>query len=58
MTDPNCKPAPKGTYELEVVKCDGCGYHASADASYLEQIGDVTMKCPSCGITLIIKGAE
>jgi hypothetical protein len=33
---------------LEVGECD-CGYHFTADATFLEQVGDFVSKCPSCG---------
>lgn len=33
---------------LEVGECD-CGYHFTVDYSYLEQVGDFKMLCPSCG---------
>ena len=34
-------------YELEVVECD-CGFHIGLDATYLVQVGDCTVTCPSC----------
>jgi hypothetical protein len=34
-------------YALEVVECD-CGFHLGVDASYLDQVGDVVIACPSC----------
>lgn len=34
--------------ELEVGECD-CGYHFTADATYLDQVGDFIIECPSCG---------
>jgi len=37
--------------ELEVVEC-GCGYHLGVDASYLEQVGSIETKCPSCGFEI------
>ena len=33
--------------QLEVVECD-CGYHLTFDATYLDQVGDVSIECPSC----------
>jgi len=33
---------------LEVVECD-CGFHLGIDATYLEQVNGVDIKCPSCG---------
>lgn len=54
----NCHLATEGSYELEVVECNGCGFHLGIDATYLEQVGDVVLKCPSCGITLSIDGDE
>jgi predicted nucleic acid-binding Zn-ribbon protein len=35
-------------YELEVVECE-CGYHMGIDSTYLLQVGDMTVECPSCG---------
>jgi hypothetical protein len=32
---------------LEVGECD-CGYHFTADATFLEQVGDFVFYCPSC----------
>jgi hypothetical protein len=34
--------------ELEVVECD-CGFHLGVDATYLIQVGDFKLACPSCG---------
>jgi hypothetical protein len=34
--------------QLEVGECD-CGYHFTADATYLELVGDFLFTCPSCG---------
>lgn len=33
--------------QLEIGECD-CGYHFGVDATFLEQVGDFTFKCPSC----------
>jgi|GEM_PF-6307461 len=33
---------------LEVYECP-CGFHLGVDATYLEQVGGVYVKCPSCG---------
>jgi hypothetical protein len=33
--------------ELEVYECE-CGFHIGIDASYLDQVGDVKIVCPSC----------
>lgn len=33
--------------ELEVYECD-CGFHIGIDATYLDQVGGVEIKCPSC----------
>ena len=33
--------------QLEVVQCD-CGFHLGIDATFLDQVGDLTIKCPSC----------
>ena len=32
---------------LEVGECD-CGYHFTADATFMEQVRDFTFNCPSC----------
>ena len=34
-------------YTLLVFECQ-CGYHMGIDATYVEQVRDVTTKCPSC----------
>ena len=34
--------------QLEVGECD-CGYHFTADATHLDQVGDYKFKCPACG---------
>ena len=39
--------AQSEVYEMEVGECD-CGYHFGVDATYLEQVGDFFMRCPSC----------
>ena len=33
--------------QLEVIECD-CGFHIGIDATYLDQVGDVLLNCPSC----------
>lgn len=33
--------------ELEYVECD-CGFHLALDASYLDQVDDIKINCPSC----------
>lgn len=33
---------------LEVYECE-CGFHLGIDATYLEQVTPVKIKCPSCG---------
>ena len=40
--------------QLEVVECD-CGYHMGIDATYLDQIGDFTTKCPNCLVKISTK---
>ena len=37
--------------QLEVGECD-CGYHFGVDATYLEQVGDFILLCPSCNRTI------
>jgi len=37
--------------QLEVGECN-CGYHFAADATFLDQVGDFTFKCPSCGVEI------
>lgn len=34
--------------QLEVVECD-CGYHMGIDATFLVEVGDLKIPCPSCG---------
>lgn len=35
-------------YELEVMECD-CGFQLGIDCTYLLQVGDLKINCPSCG---------
>jgi hypothetical protein len=37
--------------QLEVVECD-CGFHLGLDATFLDQVGDFKINCPSCGTTI------
>ena len=32
---------------LEVFECE-CGFHIGLDATYLDQVGAIKWKCPSC----------
>lgn len=34
-------------FQLEVVECD-CGFHIGLDATFLDQVGDISIICPSC----------
>ncbi len=34
--------------QLEVYECD-CGFHIGLDYSYMEQVKEIKIKCPSCG---------
>lgn len=36
---------------LEVVECD-CGFHLGIDATFLDQVGEVSIVCPACGIRI------
>lgn len=36
---------------LEVYECS-CGFHIGLDASYLEQVSEITMSCPACSETI------
>lgn len=33
---------------LEVYECGDCGFHIGLDSSFIEQIGDIKIKCPAC----------
>lgn len=33
---------------LQIYECD-CGFHIDIDATYLDQVADVKIECPSCG---------
>lgn len=37
--------------QLEVVQCN-CGFHLGIDASYLDEVGDFKITCPSCGTVI------
>ena len=35
------------TVQLEVIECD-CGYHMGVDATFLDQVKNIVIECPSC----------
>ena len=37
-----------GQVQLEIVECD-CGFHLGLDYTYIDQVEDIHIKCPSCG---------
>ena len=41
-------PIETEEYSLEVVEC-GCGFHIGLDATYLDQVDGIDIRCPSCG---------
>ncbi len=38
----------KEVVSLEVIECN-CGFHIGLDATYLDQVDDIEIPCPSCG---------
>lgn len=42
---------------LEVYQCE-CGYHFGVDSTFLEQVGTIETKCPSCKTINVVKGIE
>jgi len=48
-------PIETEEYSLEVVECE-CGFHMGLDATYLSQVGDISIKCPSCGEMITLWG--
>lgn len=43
-----CITSLAGRWDLEVYECE-CGFHIGLDATYLEQVEEVVIECPSCG---------
>lgn len=39
-------------YSLEVYECD-CGFHIGLDFSYIDQVGEICIRCPNCGKPII-----
>ena len=37
-----------GRVQLSVYEC-GCGFHIGIDSSFLEQVEELSVTCPSCG---------
>lgn len=44
-------------FTLEVYECT-CGFHLGVDSTYLEQVGDVSIICPSCNEYIRIKAFD
>ena len=42
-------------FSIEVYECE-CGYHIGIDSTFLEQVGDIKTKCPSCKKNEVVKG--
>jgi len=42
-------------YALCVFECL-CGFHIGFDTTYLEQVGDIKTRCPSCDTTMLVEG--
>jgi hypothetical protein len=45
-------------YELEVHECLACGFHTGLDATYLDQVGSLTVRCPGCGKTFHVNSFD
>jgi hypothetical protein len=41
------KPVFSIEYELDVIQCD-CGFHIGLDATFLDQVKEIQIECPSC----------
>lgn len=41
------EPVVTEEYELDVLECD-CGFHIGLDITYLDQVAEISVKCPSC----------
>lgn len=41
-------------YSFEVIECE-CGFHIGLDATYLDQVADIDIKCPACGETISVR---
>ena len=42
---------------LEVYECK-CGFHIGIDSTFLEQVSDVSLNCPSCDAEMKMYGGE
>jgi len=40
-------PAISEQYELDVIECR-CGFHIGLDISYIDQVDEIRITCPSC----------
>ena len=45
------EPISTDQVELEVAECE-CGFHIGLDATFMEQVSDFVIQCPSCSATL------
>lgn len=43
--------------ELEIIECD-CGFHLGLDATYLDQVSEIEIKCPSCDLLIDTNSIE
>jgi len=42
------EPAITEQYELDVIECE-CGFHIGLDITYMDQVEEIIVSCPSCG---------
>ncbi len=52
--DINCKEVSPKVCDLITVECLGCGFHLGVDQTFLDQVGSITVDCPSCKWSLKI----
>ena len=43
-------------FHLSACECPKCHFHFAVDASYLDQVDNVFMKCPNCKTKIEVSG--
>jgi len=48
MVSKNIGEVETERFQLIVIECGRCQYHMGVDGSYIDQVGEINVVCPSC----------